>query len=76
MSAAETLAPWVGADRALGALDAAVDPLPRRPSRHLPGQPGRHHTRFAGDRIHQPQTIVELQVMVRAVVGTGAAASR
>ncbi len=30
-----------------------------------------HHTRFAGDRIHQPQTIVECQVMVRAVAGTG-----
>ncbi len=72
-AAAETLAPWVGADRALEALDGAVahsraDHL----DVFLASRVG-HHTRFAGDRIHQPQTIVELQVMVRAVVGRGAA---
>jgi predicted Zn-dependent protease len=73
MSPAETLAPWVGADRALEALDGAVV---RSRADHLDvflaSRVG-HHTRFAGDRIHQPQTIVELQVMVRAVVGRGAA---
>ena len=31
------------------------------------------HTRFAGERVHQPQTIIECQVMVRAVAGTGSA---
>jgi len=69
----ETLAPWVGADRALEALDDAVA---RSGADHLDvflaSRVG-NHTRFAGDRIHQPQTIVELQVMVRAVVGAGAA---
>ena len=33
----------------------------------LTGRSGQY-TRFAGDRIHQPQDIVEVQVMVRAVV--------
>jgi PmbA protein len=32
-----------------------------------------HHTRFAEDRIHQAQSIVECQVMVRAVVGARSA---
>ena len=31
------------------------------------------YTRFAGDRIHQPQDIIEVQVMVRAVVNGHAA---
>src|SRR5579875_3113767 len=69
----QALAPWIGAERALDALDDAVA---RSRADHLDvflaSRVG-HHTRFAGDRIHQPQTIVELQVMVRAVVGAGAA---
>jgi PmbA protein len=73
VSANETLAPWIGPDRALEALDAA---LAHSRADHLDvflaSRVG-NHTRFAGDRIHQPQTIVELQVMVRAVVGSGAA---
>jgi predicted Zn-dependent protease len=67
------LTTWIGADRALAALEEAVagstaDHL----DVFLAARSG-HHTRFAGDRIHQPQTIVELQLMVRAVVGTGSA---
>lgn len=38
----------------------------------LTGRNGQY-TRFAGDRIHQPQDIVEVQVMVRAVVNGHAA---
>lgn len=38
----------------------------------LTGRSGQY-TRFAGDRIHQPQDIVEVQVMVRAVVDGHAA---
>ena len=38
----------------------------------LTGRSGQY-TRFAGDRIHQPQDIVEVQVMVRAVVNGHAA---
>jgi PmbA protein len=70
---AMTLQPWIGADRALAVLD---DALARSDADHLDvfmsSRVG-HHTRFAIDRIHQPQTIVELQIMVRAVVGTGSA---
>jgi PmbA protein len=73
MSTAESLAPWIGADRALEALD---DALTHSQADHLDvflaSRVG-NHTRFARDRIHQPQTIVELQIMVRAVVGAGSA---
>src|SRR6185437_1441512 len=68
-----TMQPWAGRDRALEALEAA---LAGAAADHveifLAGRIG-HHTRFAATRIHQPQTIVECQVMVRAVAGTGSA---
>ncbi len=73
MSVTETLAPWIGADRALSVLD---DALAGSRADHLDvflASRSGHHTRFAIDRIHQPQTIIEVQAMVRAVVGTGAA---
>ncbi len=67
------LAPWFGLDYALSSLDAALagsnaDQLEISATSRM-GQ----HTRFAGQRIHQAQTIVECQVLVRAVVGTGSA---
>lgn len=65
--------PWVGADRALGMLE---DALAASSAEHveifMTSRTGQH-TRFAADRVHQPQTIVECQVMVRAVAGTGSA---
>jgi PmbA protein len=68
-----TLTPWIGGERALALLeDAVAPPIADHLDAFLAARVG-HHTRFAGDRIHQPQTIVELQVMVRAVVGTGVA---
>jgi predicted Zn-dependent protease len=67
------MTPWFGEDRVLSALEAAL-------STSLAGQVEisatsrvAHHTRFAGDRIHQAQSITECQIMVRAVVGTGSA---
>lgn len=68
-----TLAPWIGAERALEALDAAVSGSSADHVDVFLAARAGHHTRFAGDRIHQPQTIVEVQAMARAVVGTGAA---
>ena len=77
-----TLRPWIGADRALTELDAALTAAAAAPSSpgawadhveiFLTSRVG-HHTRFAGDRIHQSQAIVECQAMVRAVVGVGSA---
>ncbi len=66
-------APWIGAGRALDALDAAVaGARADHVDVFLAARSG-EHTRFAVDRIHQPQTIVEVQAMARAVVGRGAA---
>jgi PmbA protein len=66
-------APPIGAERALAALDAAVAGADAdHVDVFLAGRAG-EHTRFAVDRIHQPQTIVEVQAMARAVVGRGAA---
>jgi PmbA protein len=65
--------PWVGAEQALEVLGAAVSGAAAdHVEIFLASRIGRH-TRFAADRIHQPQTIVECQVMVRAVVGSGSA---
>jgi predicted Zn-dependent protease len=68
-----TLTPWFGVDHVLSALDAGLagstaDQLEISATSRV-GQ----HTRFAGNRIHQAQTIIECQIMVRAVVGTGSA---
>jgi PmbA protein len=66
------LRPWAGG----GALEALEAALAGASADHaeifLAARTGQH-TRFAGDRVHQPQTIVECQVMVRAVAGTGSA---
>ncbi len=70
---AEAMQPWVGADRAGAALeDALVRPAADHVEIFLAARTGQY-TRFAGDRVHQPQSIIECQVMVRAVVGTGSA---
>jgi PmbA protein len=67
------LRPWAGREQALGVLEEA---LAGSAADHveifLASRVG-HHTRFAADRVHQPQTIIECQVMVRAVAGTGSA---
>ncbi len=65
--------PWVGADRALGMLeDALAASSADQVEIFMTSRTGQH-TRFAGDRVHQPQVIIECQVMVRAVAGTGSA---
>lgn len=67
------LAPWFGDDRALAYLDGAVrESTADQTAIFLSARAG-HHTRFAGSRIHQAQTIVETQAMVRCVVGSGSA---
>ncbi len=70
-----SLTPWFGPDQALGTLDAAVN-RGAASADHLEvfmtARAG-HHTRYAIDRIHQAQLINELQLMVRASVGTGSA---
>jgi predicted Zn-dependent protease len=64
---------WAGPDQALAALQ---DALGAADADHLEvfmtARTG-EHTRFAGERVHQPQTIIECQVMVRAVAGAGSA---
>lgn len=70
-----SLSPWFGRERALGTLDAAIA-RGASAADHLDvfmtARSG-HHTRYAIDRIHQAQLINELQLMVRASVGTGSA---
>ena len=66
-------APWFGADQALSALEAALASSRADQVEISATSRVGHHTRFAGDRIHQAQSIVECQVLVRAVVGTGSA---
>ncbi|HMH93216.1 MAG TPA: metallopeptidase TldD-related protein [Streptosporangiaceae bacterium] len=67
------LRPWAGRERALGVLEEALaGPAADHVEIFLASRVG-HHTRFAADRVHQPQTIIECQVMVRAVAGTGSA---
>lgn len=70
---ATIMLPWVGGDRALATLTSAVASSDADHLEVFLSSRVGHHTRFAGDRIHQPQTIVECQAMVRAVVGTGSA---
>jgi PmbA protein len=65
--------PWVGADRALGMLEDAVAASSADHVEIFMTSRTGQHTRFAGDRVHQPQAIIECQVMVRAVAGTGSA---
>jgi PmbA protein len=64
---------WAGEDRALAALEEALAGAAADQVEIFVAARTGEHTRFAGTRVHQPQTIVECQVMVRAVAGTGSA---
>ncbi len=70
------LTPAVGEDRALAACHDAVEAArgagAEEASAFLTGRRG-GYTRFAADRVHQPQDITEWTVMVRAFVGGRAA---
>lgn len=63
--------PWAGRDRSLAELEAALAGAAADHVEIFLATRIGHHTRFAHTRVHQPQTIVECQVMVRAVAGTG-----
>ncbi|MGH3411418.1 MAG: hypothetical protein ACRDRJ_54295, partial [Streptosporangiaceae bacterium] len=63
--------PWAGRERSLEALEEALAGARADHVEIFLASRIGHHTRFAATRIHQPQTIVECQVMVRAVAGTG-----
>ena len=67
------LQPWAGPDDCLGALDDALAGAAADHVEIFVAARTGQHIRFAGERVHQPQTIIECQVMVRAVAGTGAA---
>ncbi len=64
---------WAGQDRALAALEDALAAAEADQVEIFVAARTGEHTRFAGERVHQPQTIIECQVMVRAVAGTGSA---
>lgn len=66
-------APWFGEEAALSALEKAVAGSSADQVEISASSRVGEHTRFAGERIHQPQTIVECQILVRAIVGTGSA---
>jgi PmbA protein len=68
-----TLQAWAGQDQALTALDEALAAAEADHVEIFVAARSGEHTRFAGERVHQPQTIIECQVMVRAVAGTGSA---
>ncbi|HUB39862.1 MAG TPA: metallopeptidase TldD-related protein [Streptosporangiaceae bacterium] len=70
---AETMQAWAGQDRALSALEEALTASSADQVEIFVAARTGEHTRFAGERVHQPQTIIECQVMVRAVAGTGSA---
>jgi len=67
------LQPWAGEDQALTALENALAAAGTDHAEIFVAARTGDHTRFAGERVHQPQTIIECQVMVRAVAGTGSA---
>ncbi len=67
------LQPWAGPDDCLGVLDDALAGAAADHVEIFVAARTGQHIRFAGERVHQPQTIIECQVMVRAVAGTGAA---
>ena len=64
---------WAGQDQALTALENALAAADADHAEVFVAARTGNHTRFAGERVHQPQTIIECQVMVRAVAGTGSA---
>lgn len=69
----ELTRPWAGAERAIDTLQDAVGALSADQVEIFLASRTGQHTRFAADRVHQPQTIIECQIMVRAVAGTGSA---
>ena len=64
---------WAGQDQALTALEDALAAAEADHVEMFVAARTGEHTRFAGERVHQPQTIIECQVMVRAVAGAGSA---
>jgi PmbA protein len=64
---------WAGQDQALSALEDALAGAEADHVEIFVAARAGEHTRFAGERVHQPQTIIECQVMVRAVAGRGSA---
>jgi PmbA protein len=68
-----TLAPCLGADRAQAALDEAVAAAQADQVEAFLATRSATMLRFAGARVHQPQDLGSIQVMVRAVVGHSAA---
>ena len=64
---------WAGQDQALTALENALAAADADHAEVFVAARTGEHTRFAGERVHQPQTIIECQVMARAVAGTGSA---
>ena len=64
---------WFGEDQSLSALEGAVNSARCDHVEIAVSSRMSEHTRFAGARIHQAQSIIECQIMVRAVVGTGSA---
>jgi len=70
---AGTMHVWAGQDRALSALEEALSASAADQVEIFVAARTGEHTRFAGERVHQPQTIIECQVMVRAVAGAGSA---
>lgn len=73
MTSANSFVPAVDPDRAMQALaEVATSTDADAVDAFLLGRVG-EYTRFADDRIHQPQDIVEVQLMVRAIVDGHAA---
>jgi PmbA protein len=70
---AQALGVWAGQDHALATLEDALTAAAADHVEIFIAARSGEHTRFAGERVHQPQTIIECQVMVRAVAGTGSA---
>src|ERR1700739_3938768 len=68
-----TMQAWVGQDAALAALEEALSASAADQVEIFVAARTGEHTRFADERVHQPQTIIECQVMVRAGAGTGSA---
>lgn len=66
-------ATWFGADQVLSALDAALATSSADQVEISATSRVGEHTRFAAQRVHQAQSIIECQIMIRAVVGTASA---
>ena len=64
---------WAGQDQALTALENALAAADADHAEVFVAARTGNHMRFAGEREHQPQTIIECQVMARAVAGAGSA---